>query len=165
MSRKAFSEAQLRKTLRGLKETAVPRWVAPTLILAIILLSLVAISKSRRGVDASTAVPVSRNVASVKVTAQDLLSAYLADPTGAQQRYGQYPLEVSGVVSSVALDNTASRTIMLKTAHEFLEVQAFINPVSQAEVGRLKQGQSVVLTCGGINVAVDQPLLSDCELR
>lgn len=69
----------------------------------------------------------------IKVTAKDLAAAYSANEAAAQQRYGDGPLEVTGVVDSVKLGLGDQPFIVLKGLNMFQGPQASLTDNSKGK--------------------------------
>jgi hypothetical protein len=127
------------------------------IILAVIGSNMDPASKTSGGEAAVSAEPA------VKVTAQELASAYEANEAAAQQRFGDRPLEVTATVTAVQLDFSNEPFLVLAGTNQFMGPQAKLTEASRSKASGVSKGQSIVLRCASVSEVVGTPMLSDCD--
>jgi hypothetical protein len=100
----------------------------------------------------------------IKVTAKDLAAAYSDNEAAAQQRYGNGPLEVTGVVDSIQLGLGDHPFIVLKGVNMFQGPQAKLADASEGKASSLSKGQTITLRCASVSEVVGTAMLRDCDL-
>jgi putative nucleic acid binding protein len=102
--------------------------------------------------------------AAVKVTATDLMQAYVDNKVKADDTYKDKTVEVSGVISEVGKDIMNSPYVALKTKEMIYTVQVYFTDEENKKLGDLKKGQSIKATgkCTGAlgNVLIKEAVLS-----
>jgi len=100
----------------------------------------------------------------VKVTANELMQAYVDNKVKADDTYKDKMLEVSGTVSEVGKDFMNNPYVALKTKEMIYTVQVFFTDEENKKLGDLKKGQAIKVTgrCDGAmgNVMVKEAALS-----
>ncbi len=119
---------------------------------------------ARNTAPASSASPAAPEApAGVKVTAAELMQAYVDNKVKADETYKDKTVEVSGVISEIGKDITDSPYVALKTKEMIYTVQVFFTAEENKKLGDLKKGQSIkaVGKCTGAlgNVMVKEAVL------
>jgi hypothetical protein len=111
----------------------------------------------------TTAAATPEAPAGIKVTAAELMQAYVDNKVKADDTYKDKTVEVSGVVSEVGKDIMNSPYVALKTKEMIYTVQVYFTDEENKKLGDLKKGQSikVVGKCTGAlgNVMVKEAAL------
>lgn len=102
--------------------------------------------------------------AALKVSARELEAEYASNEAAAQQKYGNDPLEVTGVISSINLGLSDEPFLVLQGANQFTGPQAHLSESAQSQAASLTKGQAVTLRCGGVNEVIGTPMLKDCDI-
>lgn len=84
------------------------------------------------------------NIVAVKISAINLFSEYEENEIGADGRYKDKLLEVTGTIGSIGKDILNNSYITLKTNNSICSIQCFIED-SEEEASRLKEGQFAVI--------------------
>lgn len=100
----------------------------------------------------------------IKVTAKELAAAYNDNEAAAQQRYGDGPLEVTGVVDSIRLGLGDQPFVVLKGVNMFQGPQASLTDNSKNKASSLSKGDTVTLHCATVTEALGTAMLHDCDL-
>ncbi len=100
----------------------------------------------------------------IKVTAKELAAAYSDNEAAAQQRYGDGPLEVTGVVDSIKLGLGDQPFIVLKGINMFQGPQASLTDNSKGKASSVGKGQTITLHCATVSEALGTAMLHDCDL-
>jgi hypothetical protein len=100
----------------------------------------------------------------IKVTAKELAAAYSDNEAAAQQRYGNGPLEVTGVVDSVKLGLGDEPFLVLKGMNMFQGPQATLTDNSKGKASSVSKGDTVTLHCATVSEALGTAMLHDCDL-
>jgi hypothetical protein len=104
-------------------------------------------------------------LAPVKVTARELARAYEENEAAAQQRFGEHPLEVTGLITGITLDFADDPVVQLATDNQFMAAQAMLSDDSKAIAPTLKKGQTIVILCAGVGEVIGAPMLRDCAIQ
>lgn len=99
----------------------------------------------------------------LKLSADDLFTAYKANEVSADAKYKGKTLAVSGTVSEIGKDFTDAPYVKLSVAeNQFEGVQAVFSKSSNDELAKLQKGQSITVTCTGNGMVIGTPIL-DCK--
>jgi hypothetical protein len=101
----------------------------------------------------------------IQITAKKLDAAYHANEPAAQTKYGAGPLEVSGVVNSIALDFENKPYLELGGENMFLGPQAHLIDSDRNKASTLSKGQSVTVRCASASMLATMVMLADCSLE
>ena|ERR1044072_388583 len=111
----------------------------------------------------TTAASTPEAPAAVKVTASELMQAYVDNKVKADDTYKDKTVEVSGTISEVGKDITDSPYVALKTKEMIYTVQVYFTDEENKKLGDLKKGQSIkaIGKCTGAlgNVMVKEAVL------
>lgn len=138
--------------------------VIVAILVVLMVIGLVASGKETKGSDGNAAAAAPA-VAPTDVTAVELFRAYEANEAAAQERYGNRPLRVTGMVSGVDLDLTDNPVVKLATPNEFMSASANLADVSKPKASGLVKGQKIVLLCSGVSEVISIPQLADCVIQ
>jgi hypothetical protein len=112
----------------------------------------------------TTAAATPEAPAAIKVSAADLMQAYVDNKVKADDTYKDKAVEVTGVVSEVGKDFMNSPYVALKTKEMIYTVQVYFTDEDNKKLGDLKKGQSIKVTgnCTGAmgNVMVKEAVMS-----
>jgi hypothetical protein len=105
------------------------------------------------------------NIASakgIKIPAPALLQVFIADSTGANKKYYQQVLEVTGMVKSISKNLQNQTVVILKTNTE----GSYINCTMEGGAENIKEGSSVIIkgVCQGIQGDADLGIMGDVYL-
>ena len=96
--------------------------------------------------------------AAIKVTANELMQAYVDNKVKADETYKDKTVELSGTVDTIGKDITDTPYITLKTKEMLYSVQVYFTAEDTKKLGDLKKGQSIKVTgkctgaMGNVNV-------------
>jgi len=117
--------------------------------------------------------PVSSNDASsvtapmpdeiVKITAQQLFTAYDENEVAADERFKGKVLEVSGTVQAINKDAFDNIVINLRTSNEFMSVHLKIVDDEKAAAIALKKWTKVAAQCRKMSRIIGSPMGGDCR--
>jgi hypothetical protein len=99
-----------------------------------------------------------------KLTAADLWLEYARDPAGADRRFRDRPVVVSGTVRSIERDFDGRLLIRLSTGGGFDTVNAKLAMRDDPAVAQLGKGHSLSLGCVGRGALIGAPLLGNCSV-
>jgi hypothetical protein len=108
--------------------------------------------------------PAILQVNAVDVTAAELYRAYDANEAAAQNRYGDTPLRVTGVVSDITLDLTDDPVIGLETGERYKNVRATLTDATKYMAASYSKGNNIVLRCQSVSEVIGIPMLRECEI-
>lgn len=101
--------------------------------------------------------------AAIKVTANDLMQAYVDNKVKADDLYKDKTIEVTGTVDNIGKDITDTPYVTLKTKEMLYSIQVYFTAEDTKKLGDLKKGQSIKATgtCTGAmgNVTVKDAVL------
>jgi hypothetical protein len=98
----------------------------------------------------------------IRVSAEELYSAFEANEAGAQMKYGKSTLIVSGEIESITLDLFDEPVINLVTSNMFSSVS--LNDVDNEIAASLFKGQYIEAKCTRLTEAMGSPQLSGCSI-
>jgi tRNA_anti-like len=133
-----------------------------------------ALTAQSRAPEASTApagaavvetMPAPDATGAASITAEDLWAAYVRDPAGADRRFKDRSLLVSGMVRSVGRDFDGRAMVRLSTGDPYESVNAKLATRSEASVAAMSKGKSVSLLCMGRGRLIGAPQLTACFVR
>jgi hypothetical protein len=101
----------------------------------------------------------------VPVTATQLFSDYQANEVSADEKYKGKTLLVSGSVSDIKKDFTDNVIVHLRTANQFMPVDARLEDAEKGKASQLSKGGSVTLRCAGNGMVIGRPQLRDCTFE
>lgn len=104
-------------------------------------------------------------VPAVPVSAGELFSEYQANEISADDRYKGKVLLVSGTLAGIDKDFLDRPVLRLKTANEFMPVDAKLDESEKGKAGRLSKGTAVKLRCEGAGSVIGRPQLDDCRVQ
>jgi hypothetical protein len=99
------------------------------------------------------------------ITAEELWAAYIRDPGGADRRFRDRSLFVSGTVRSVDRDFDGRAMVRLSTGNTYESVNAKLATRNEATVASMSKGKSVTLLCVGRGRLIGAPQLTGCFVR
>jgi hypothetical protein len=151
-----------------------------TLVCALSLLIFVALACSAPDKSASNVVPTPSSgqnsagtktaastpeaPAAIKVTATDLMQAYVDNKVKADDTYKDKTVEVSGVISEVGKDIMNNPYVALKTKEMIYTVQVYFTDEENKKLGELKKGQAIKVT-GRCDGALGNVTVKDAALK
>lgn len=101
--------------------------------------------------------------AAIKVTATELMQAYVDNKVKADDTYKDKTVEVSGTISDIGKDLMDNPYVALKTKEMIYTVQVYFTDEENKKLGDLKKGQAIKATgkCTGAlgNVMVKEAVL------
>jgi hypothetical protein len=85
----------------------------------------------------------------IQVSASDLVSAYRGNEIGADNKYKDNIVQITGVVSGIGKDifDTPYITLGAGARNQHREVQAYFDDSMNNQLGQLKRGSSLTITC------------------
>ena len=99
------------------------------------------------------------------VTAKELAKAYEENEAGAQLKYGNHVLEVTGKIASIDLDFSNKPFLVLVGTNPFMGPQMQLTEASQAKAASLKKGAIVTSVCASVSELAGTPMLTGCEFK
>ena len=105
--------------------------------------------------------------AAIKVTPDELVSAYSENEIAANKQYKDKKLEVTGKLESISAGIGDEPYLVLKTGKQFDmdRPQAHLAKSDQGKAADLKKGQTITLICVGGGEVMGTPMLSDCVIQ
>ena len=97
------------------------------------------------------------------ITATALEKAFDDNEVGAQMKYGAQPLQISGVLTGIALDSDDNAALLLDSG-AFLPLRITLPASQTMKAADLKKGQSVTAICNKLSEALGKPYVEDCTL-
>jgi hypothetical protein len=98
---------------------------------------------------------------SINVSALQLWSDYQANEVAADARYKGKVLWVVKIRKTF----TDSIVIELATPDEFRNVDAYLQDSESQKAAALSKGDEIIVLCRGNGMAVESPMLSDCQIQ
>jgi hypothetical protein len=99
-----------------------------------------------------------------KLTAADLWLEYARDPAGADRRFRDRPVIVSGTVRAVERDFDGRLMIRLSTGGGIDTVNAKLATRDDPAIAQLGKGRPLSLGCVGRGALIGAPLLGNCSV-
>ncbi len=100
-----------------------------------------------------------------EVSATDLWLAYSRDTAGAERRYRDRSLMVTGIVRSIEGNYQGQMVVRLGTGDPFETVNATLATRNDPSLATLVKGRAVSLLCAGRGALMGAPLLAGCFIR
>jgi hypothetical protein len=100
-----------------------------------------------------------------EVSATDLWLAYSRDTAGAERRYRDRSLMVTGIVRSVEANYQGDMVVRLGTGDPFETVNATLAARNDPALATLVKGRAVSVLCVGRGALMGAPLLAGCFVR
>jgi hypothetical protein len=98
----------------------------------------------------------------VRVSAEELYSAFDSNEAAAQMKYGKSTLIVSGEIKSISLDFSDEPVINLVTSNMFSSVA--LNDIDNDVAASLSKGQSITAKCTKLTEVIGSPRLGGCSI-
>lgn len=115
--------------------------------------------------DTSAAVENNPPVETVKVTAQELFSAYESNEVAADKQFKGKILEVTGTISSIDSGFGDGAIVQINTSNDFQSVSAQGDDSFTDAAATLSKGQQVTMVCKGDGEVIGSPMLGDCVVQ
>jgi len=112
----------------------------------------------------ATGSPQARTAAGAKLTAADLWLEYARDPAGADRRFRDRPVVVSGMVRSIERDFDGRLMIRLSTGGGVDTVNAKLATRDDPAISLVGKGRALSLGCVGRGALIGAPLLGSCSV-
>jgi len=115
----------------------------------------------------SSSAPISAPAEKVmQVNIRDILSAYEGNEIGADNKYKDKIIQVTGTISSVKKDMMDNLYVTLGTGARFEipEIQAFFDDSMNNQLGQLRKGSKLTVVCR-VNGLMMNVLAEDCVIK
>jgi hypothetical protein len=99
-----------------------------------------------------------------RVSAADLWLEYARDPAGADHRFRDRPVVVSGTVRSIERDFDGRLMVRLSTGDALETVNAKLAMRDDPAIAGLAKGKALSLGCVGRGALIGAPLLGNCSV-
>jgi hypothetical protein len=134
------------------------------LALVLILLVVVACTRSKRTASSNTAESGStQSSSSDEMTADALFDEYQKDKEAADRKYKGKLLTITGTVDSVKVGVSGNPYVTMKTSNLILRVQFLFKKKDESALSRLRKGDQATIR-GRLSGRIGNVLLEDCEV-
>ena len=114
--------------------------------------------------DARVGGPAARQNPAPQLSAADLWMEYARDPAGADRRFRDRPVVVSGMVRSIERDFDGRLMVRLSTGDALDTVNAKLAMRNNPAVAAVGKGKPLALECVGRGALIGAPLLGGCSV-
>lgn len=104
------------------------------------------------------------DVPATPVTAIALWRAFDANEVAAQGKYGNGPVQVTGMIAAVELDLFNNPVVRLKTPNQFQPVSVSFTKDDAKAVSALSTGDMFTATCAKLSEVAGAPQLEECTI-
>jgi hypothetical protein len=98
----------------------------------------------------------------VAVTSVALFEDYRANEVGADEKYKDKPLLVSGAVDRIRTDVFGGVIVLMATSNRLMPVRAHIEDSDKSEASELRKNDQISVMCKGGGVTLGNPVLRNC---
>jgi len=115
------------------------------------------------GAETASAVATA-SLPAASLTAVDLWMEYARDPAGADRRFRDRPVVVSGMVRAIDRDFDGRLMVRLSTGDTLDSVNAKLAMRDDPAIARITKGKTLSLGCVGRGALIGAPLLGSCSV-
>lgn len=143
------------------------KWVL-IIIVAIIVLAVVFGNKDKSNNSSNSSESSQQAVQQppIKVSAKELAKAYKDNEVGANKKYKDHNLLVTGTIDAIHANISDKAVVVFKIgSYEFNSPQASITDEDQDKASNLKKGSTLTVLCSNVDVIMGSAMLQKCKIQ
>jgi len=107
---------------------------------------------------------LTQETATIKVTANELYSAYKKNEIAADELYKYKPLEVTGTIADISKDFSDTMHVTLKTSDMFNSVNCVLEDSEKSKAASLAKNQQITVKGIGSTMIIGSPFINNCTI-